>query len=78
MRARRRGSLPALLLAPGRTVLFGGGAVGLPVPAFADDGRIGDGLANAGDVVVVGAGHTATSHRQQWGNASRCAAPGAP
>ncbi|MFH1569181.1 MAG: lamin tail domain-containing protein, partial [Gemmatimonadota bacterium] len=36
----------------GRAVVFGGGApAGFTAPAFADDGRLGDGLANGGDAV---------------------------
>ena len=38
----------------GRLVLFGGGTpTGFAVPTFADDGRIGNGLTNAGDVVLL-------------------------
>ncbi|MCC7261916.1 MAG: lamin tail domain-containing protein [Candidatus Latescibacteria bacterium] len=42
-------------LAPGAyLVLFGGGApTSFAVPAFADDGRIGDGLSNTGDTVLL-------------------------
>ena len=42
-------------LAPGDyLVLFGGGPpTGFTVPAFADDGRIGDGLSNSGDTVLL-------------------------
>jgi len=38
----------------GRVVVFGGGdTAALPAPALVDDGRIGDGLANGGDTVVL-------------------------
>ncbi len=50
-------------LAPGgHLILFGGGTpTGFSVPAFADDGRIGDGLSNSGDTVLLfdAAGDTA-------------------
>ena len=42
-------------LPPGdRLLLFGGGTpTGFSVPAFADDGRIGNGLTNSGDVLLL-------------------------
>ncbi|MSR82791.1 MAG: lamin tail domain-containing protein [Candidatus Latescibacteria bacterium] len=46
----------------GHLILFGGGApTGFSVPVFADDGRIGDGLSNSGDTVLLfdAAGDTA-------------------
>lgn len=46
---------PPTPLAPGeRAVLFGGGApTGIPGPSFVDDGRIGNGLANGGDRILL-------------------------
>jgi hypothetical protein len=46
---------PAGTLLPGgqRLVLFGGGAPQLPGLVFADDGTIGDGLANGGDRLLL-------------------------
>ncbi|MFA6108649.1 MAG: lamin tail domain-containing protein, partial [Candidatus Latescibacterota bacterium] len=44
----------ARLLPGQRLLLFGGGIpTSLPVPAYTDDGRIGNGLSNAGDTVVL-------------------------
>lgn len=57
-----RFTFPSVSLAAGGfVVLFGGGApAGIPPPVFVDDGRIGDGLSNAGDglVLLTSAGDT--------------------
>lgn len=43
-------SIPPL----GRVLLFGGGTpTGFTIPTFADDGRIGNGLTNGGDTVIL-------------------------
>jgi len=41
------------LAAGGRVVLFGGGGAPTEISAFTDDGRIGNGLTNGGDVVIL-------------------------
>ena len=60
-------------LPPGdRLLLFGGGTpTGFSVPAFADDGRIGNGLTNSGDVLLLlnAAGDTVdTASLASWPN----------
>ncbi len=54
--AEARFSFPSTaILPPGaRLLLFGGGRpTGLRVPAFVDDGRIGNGLSNGGDTILL-------------------------
>ena len=61
---------PGTVLASGsRVVLFGGGAVAADLPAHVDDGRIGNGLSNGGDEIILldAAGDTVDAvHGSDW------------